>query len=166
MDIKDRINLIIQQYSLTPSKFADVIGVQRSNISHILSGRNKPSLDFILKVLEKFPDISSDWLIKGEEDQNSIVVEQEEDTPLLPFQADQNLNEMPKPDSTFKGSKIENLPPFIQEPVKNQQENPLKQPQVDIKVQNDSVVQPNSEKRIKRVIVFYDDNSFEEFSSR
>ncbi|MDA9585042.1 helix-turn-helix transcriptional regulator, partial [Flavobacteriaceae bacterium] len=50
---------------LTASLFADKIGVQRSSISHILSGRNKPSLDFILKVTNTFTDVDIYWLLNG-----------------------------------------------------------------------------------------------------
>lgn len=50
---------------LSPSQFADEIGVQRSGVSHILSGRNKPSLDFILKILTRFPEVDADWLLFG-----------------------------------------------------------------------------------------------------
>jgi transcriptional regulator with XRE-family HTH domain len=56
----------MEDHSLSSSQMADKIGVQRSAISHILSGRNKPSLDFILKLLRAFSDVSSDWLLKGE----------------------------------------------------------------------------------------------------
>jgi|AntAceMinimDraft_17_1070374.scaffolds.fasta_scaffold02919_3 transcriptional regulator with XRE-family HTH domain len=61
----NRISLIIKTKNLTASKFADKIGVQRSSISHILSGRNKPGLELIQKTLKNFPEISSDWLISG-----------------------------------------------------------------------------------------------------
>lgn len=64
-DITDRVKKIMDDHDLSSSQMADRIGVQRSAISHILSGRNKPSLDFILKVLEAFSDVSSDWLLKG-----------------------------------------------------------------------------------------------------
>ena len=47
------------------SSFSEKIGVQRSSISHILSGRNKPSLDFILKVLSSFPEVDLYWLLNG-----------------------------------------------------------------------------------------------------
>lgn len=60
-----RIKSLISVKNLTASQFADLLGVQRSNISHILSGRNKPSLDFILKITEHFPNVSIDWLING-----------------------------------------------------------------------------------------------------
>jgi transcriptional regulator with XRE-family HTH domain len=50
---------------LSSAAFADIIGVQRSSISHILSERNKPSLDFILKILHAYPSVSSEWLLKG-----------------------------------------------------------------------------------------------------
>jgi len=65
-EIKDRIKQLIASKTLTPAKFADIIGVQRSGISHILSGRNKPSLDVLNKILVSFPDVSGDWLITGE----------------------------------------------------------------------------------------------------
>ncbi len=52
--------------NVSPIQFASSLGVQRSGISHILSGRNKPSLDFILKILETFPDVNEKWLLKGE----------------------------------------------------------------------------------------------------
>lgn len=62
----DRIKSLLAVKNLTSSQFANEIGVQRSGISHILSGRNKPSLDFILKILDHFPEINEVWLLKGE----------------------------------------------------------------------------------------------------
>ncbi|MCB9190570.1 MAG: helix-turn-helix transcriptional regulator [Flavobacteriales bacterium] len=64
--ITERLKKIMEDNELSSSQMADRIGVQRSAISHILSGRNKPSLDFILKVLESFSDISSEWLLRGQ----------------------------------------------------------------------------------------------------
>jgi len=61
----DRILLILQIKNLSSSKFAEEIGVQRSGISHIISGRNKPSLEFVQKLLNRFPDINAEWLISG-----------------------------------------------------------------------------------------------------
>ena len=63
--MKERIQKIIDLEKLTASKFADIIGVQRSSVSHIISGRNKPSLDFVQKILSKFPEINTDWLLSG-----------------------------------------------------------------------------------------------------
>lgn len=60
-----RLKKVIQYYQLTASNFADKIEVQRSSISHILSGRNKPSLDFVLKVVNKFPEVDMYWLLNG-----------------------------------------------------------------------------------------------------
>jgi len=65
LEIKDRILKILNTENMSSAKFADIIGVQRSNISHILSGRNNPGLDFLQKVLTKFPSINSDWLLIG-----------------------------------------------------------------------------------------------------
>ena len=61
-----RIALILQTQNLTVSQFADRIGVQRSALSHVLGGRNNPSLDFVTKILRTFPEIRSQWLLFGE----------------------------------------------------------------------------------------------------
>jgi transcriptional regulator with XRE-family HTH domain len=61
----NRIELILKTQNLTPTQFADAIGIQRSGMSHILSGRNNPSLDFVMKVLNRFPEINAEWLLTG-----------------------------------------------------------------------------------------------------
>ncbi|MDC0571716.1 helix-turn-helix domain-containing protein [Flavobacteriaceae bacterium] len=60
-----QLNKIMDYYGLSASAFAELIQVQRSSISHILSGRNKPSLDFILKLNTAFPDVNLYWLLNG-----------------------------------------------------------------------------------------------------
>ena len=60
-----RLELVIDYYGESASSFAEKIGVQRSSISHILSGRNKPSLEFVLKVLSSYPDVELYWLLNG-----------------------------------------------------------------------------------------------------
>ena len=60
-----RLQKVIDYYGESASSFAEKIGVQRSSISHILSGRNKPSLDFVLKVLSSFPEVELYWLMNG-----------------------------------------------------------------------------------------------------
>ena len=65
IDFTNRLKKILENHQLTASLFADKIGVQRSSISHILSGRNKPSLDFILKVTNEFSDVDIYWLLNG-----------------------------------------------------------------------------------------------------
>ena len=60
-----RLQKILDFYSLSASGLAQKIGVQRSSISHIVSGRNKPSLDFITKILSAFEEVDFDWLING-----------------------------------------------------------------------------------------------------
>jgi transcriptional regulator with XRE-family HTH domain len=65
MEIKDRIRMIIDSQRLTAGAFADKIGVQRSNVSHVLSGRNKPSFEFVEKMLLAFPKVQAHWLLTG-----------------------------------------------------------------------------------------------------
>ena len=61
----ERLQKVIDFYGETASSFAEKIGVQRSSISHILSGRNKPSLDFVMKVLHTYPEVELYWLLNG-----------------------------------------------------------------------------------------------------
>ena len=65
LQMKDRITLLIKAKNLTAAQFADEIGVQKSSISHILSGRNNASLDFIQKILVSYPDVNMEWLMFG-----------------------------------------------------------------------------------------------------
>ncbi|KAF2337148.1 helix-turn-helix domain-containing protein [Flavobacterium daemonense] len=64
-DFVKRLEIILEYYGINASSFADKIGVQRSSMSHLLSGRNKPSLDFVMKILEVFPDVDIYWLLNG-----------------------------------------------------------------------------------------------------
>ncbi|MDD4819812.1 MAG: helix-turn-helix transcriptional regulator [Flavobacteriales bacterium] len=63
--LNDRIVQLMKHLDLTPATFADEIGVQRSGITHITNGRNRPSLDMISKIIDCFPDVSLEWLLKG-----------------------------------------------------------------------------------------------------
>lgn len=75
MDLADRIKTIITVNNLTSSSFADKIGVQRSGVSHILNGRNRPSMDFLLKVIEAFPRVDAGWLLTGKSPESPMPEE-------------------------------------------------------------------------------------------
>ncbi|WP_100611525.1 helix-turn-helix domain-containing protein [Confluentibacter lentus] len=64
-DFAKRLQEVIDFYGESASSFAEKIGVQRSSISHILSGRNKPSLDFVLKILSTYQEVELYWLLNG-----------------------------------------------------------------------------------------------------
>ena len=63
--MEERLEYLIQHYEITASKLADLLDVQRSGISHILAGRNKPSYDFLIRLLDHFPEIDANWLLTG-----------------------------------------------------------------------------------------------------
>ncbi len=65
VEFADRLKHLMDYYQLSASAFADRIQVQRSSISHLLSGRNKPSLDFVLKVIKEFDEVELYWLLNG-----------------------------------------------------------------------------------------------------
>ena len=61
----DRLEQLMENHQLNAASFSEKIGVQRSSLSHILSRRNKPSLDFILKIQAQFDEVDFDWLLVG-----------------------------------------------------------------------------------------------------
>lgn len=138
----DRINQIIQSKGLSLSGFAEEIGVQRSSISHILSGRNRPSLDFVVKVLDRYPEISSDWLISGKgsfKEESNLFKQSNEDSakdlaPKESISGDEDKNQkvrtngpIPKTDDTFKSKDSR-----------------------------------KSQRNIKKIILLYEDDTYEE----
>jgi len=64
-DFIKRLEIIFEFYSVSASAFADSIGVQRSALSHLMSGRNKPSLDLIMKIVEAYPEVDLYWPLNG-----------------------------------------------------------------------------------------------------
>lgn len=139
MKLKNRILEILENSGLTPSEFAEKIDVQRSAISHITSGRNKPSLDFLIKIKKSFPEIDTDWLIFGEEKQetNPPLTSEKETSPLLDLNLfSEQKNEIPSlfNDVPSEVGKVEKQQPSI------------------------------NKKKIKRIVFIYDDNSFEDFT--
>jgi transcriptional regulator with XRE-family HTH domain len=100
-EIKDRILKLLNTENMSSAKFADLIGVQRSNISHILSGRNNPGLDFLQKVMHRFPLLNSEWLLlgKGEMFKQTKQAELNFNAPkeMNPFKPVEKISESPAP---------------------------------------------------------------------
>ncbi|SDF39148.1 Helix-turn-helix [Dyadobacter soli] len=98
MDLTDKIKQILVDKNITPSLFADEIGIQRSSMSHILAGRNKPSLDMVQKIVKRFPDLGISWILDDEplpeiapEPANEPVLESRKKVTSAPQPAQPNL---------------------------------------------------------------------------
>ena len=96
-DFAQRLQKIFDYYSLSATAFAEEIDFNRSTISHLLSGRNKPSLEFVMKVLQKFPEVGLDWLAFGkgsfpssEKKENAISNNQTESEKTLDLFSERN----------------------------------------------------------------------------
>jgi transcriptional regulator with XRE-family HTH domain len=63
--MEERIRKFMEYKGISPSELADTIGVQRSNVTHVLKNRNKPSFQFIEKMLQVYPDLNAKWLLLG-----------------------------------------------------------------------------------------------------
>ena len=131
----NRLQKMLEYYDLSAASFADKIEVGRSSISHILSGRNKPSLDFVMKVVKNFPEVELYWLLNGKG--------------TFP----------PKPTSVEK----ENIPKAIKEDISQKYPTVNTDPfeKKKIPVENMGSVH----RKIKRIVFFYEDGSFEAFEN-
>lgn len=144
MELKNRILEIMEKSGLTPSEFADKIEVQRSAISHITSGRNKPSLEFLIKIKSTFPEIDSDWLVFGIEkepqtEENFSSDEKSEKTE----DSYPTLFELFDTDDKIEKLDTENIPQEI----------------------NTTKKENSNQKKMIRALLFFDDGTFEEFVS-
>ncbi|MFH0759665.1 MAG: helix-turn-helix transcriptional regulator [Bacteroidota bacterium] len=147
--MKERLLQLLDLEHLSPSKFADLIGVQRSSVSHVLSGRNNPSYDFLQKTLKAFPGLKADWLMLGQ----GIMYEHmgrvgadlfARDPRDQVFTADLPFSEMP---ATVTG-----LPEGKERGIKAEQTVPK-----DAKMTN------TEGRNVVQVMIFYDDDTFSSF---
>ena len=160
MDLKDRIEKIMQNEAMNAVQFASEIGIQGSTLSHILNGRNKPSLEVVMKILKRFDYINSDWLIFGEGPMNRS--ERQSKTPTLFDSQDlSNTNTVNYPQKTEQ--KIESLQSHFQQ--KPEQKEIISE-SVNSKIPEENKIAPVVvEKIIKRIIVYFNDNTFQEFTT-
>jgi transcriptional regulator with XRE-family HTH domain len=137
-DLDKRLIKFIDSLNLNHSQFSDKIGVQRSSISHILSGRNKPSYDFLQKIFIAYPDLNADWLILGRGSVNNVdaTVEKEKIS-------DQIKN------NTIKG------PEHARE---------VRKYEISQEMSEKHDIKSAHIKLAKKVVIFYDDGTFREYN--
>lgn len=141
--MKDRIAHIIRAKNLTAAEFAIRLGIQPSNISHLLSGRNNPSLDFVRKLKETFPEYNLDWIIFGT---GPMTVSE----PFLPPKAVTDSHVLEK-----QAEEIESVSPA--ESLLNLEEQPTPMSGQQL---------PSHLSGWKKLILVYEDNTFEVLSPR
>ena len=156
----DTVNSRIQQFlnmeGVSPAQLADQLGIQRSGLSHLLSGRNKPSFDFITKLLSSYPNLQADWLLLGRgkpyKDASSAVSAPEV-APVLPI---------------FE-PEIPEIEPFEDLPEEKpvQPEFAVKPTEIESVMEEKTSVQPRENpvfapRTVSSITIFYSDGTFEE----
>lgn len=156
--MKEQLYKLIEAEGLTPAKFADEIGVQRSSISHILSGRNKPSYDFISKVLKRFSGINAEWLITGNGNmiKSTIQSDIEKSKQISLFES----NTTGKPTEKINSGKDSTV-----REEKQGETNILSNEKKKREIQTDKTKFTNVN-NVKYILVFYEDGNFEQFTPR
>jgi transcriptional regulator with XRE-family HTH domain len=130
----ERILSIIKYLNLSPSDFAEEIGVQRSSISHLISGRNKPSLEFIQKILSRFPEINTEWVINGSGE-------------MVKGMSNQVTGELP----------------FTEPMFKEKQEIPQVEKKIGPRINTKKKTIEPEERQVEKIIYLYKDKTFREY---
>jgi DNA-binding XRE family transcriptional regulator len=155
----NRIFAFIESLQLTPTEFADTIGVSRASISSIKTGRTQPTLSLVEKIKQRFPEIDINWLILGEGDA-PIVNCSEKEIELLSNDEIKSEIEV-APNSSNDDTANEYQAVYIAETPRKTDEGTQ-----EINRETDVLTQSKFERKrsIKKVILLYDDGSFEEFN--
>lgn len=146
--MKDRIKLIMEKENLAPAKFADRLQINRAIISHILNGRNNPSLDVVARILGEMNYINAEWLINGTG--NMYKEGFSTNSPLSePDLFNQNLPDTTRTVETFEKPKETAFKPLVN----------------DHQLLDNKIVAPqkSNDRKITQIIIYYDDSTFEIF---
>jgi transcriptional regulator with XRE-family HTH domain len=160
MNLSEKIELLIKRKQLSASQFADKLGIPRSSISHILSGRNKPSLDVVQKILRVFPEITAEDLLFEDRTLGALASVKESLTPsaVTPSLFDPIL---PKPSESVKNNLPEQT--IVQSNLRKPKENGLTDRTSAVSMPSPtSTHSAHLEKKIERVLIFYTDGTFSE----
>ena len=146
---------------MTPARFADTLQIGRPVISHILNGRNNPSLDVISRILAEMPHINAEWLISGK---GQMYKNESERSHQSPISAPSSFLGSGNQPDLFAQNYTE--PTGYADKPKYDKENELTTPQNTIDIPVKEVVRyiERPEKKIARIIIYYNDNTFEEFN--
>ena len=161
MTINDKIKQILIDKNLTPSYFADEIGVQRSSISHILSGRNRPSFDIIQKIIRRFPELGYEWIMEEDNQPASSSVHAGYSS---------NRGVVARSNVERYGSS-EPLPISYPPPIANIRSQRNEIPPVAVGLppvtgieQPATIATSSNDKKVERILIFYTDGSFREYT--
>jgi len=150
----ERIQQIMDYGGIKPGEFAEQIGINRSAISHILNGRNKPSLDVVSRILKRYDYISSDWLLSGEGNMTK-------DNQPIPATGSRFPVKQP---TLF--DEIQSVTSEKKSEEKYSTENRVKEPEnyPQSTVNEIKEVRIPTTKKITKLIIFYSDNTFDTFA--
>jgi transcriptional regulator with XRE-family HTH domain len=152
-DFIKRLEIILEYYSLSASAFADRISVQRSSLSHLLSGRNKPSLDFILKIVEEFTEVDLYWILNGKGTFPKSEIKIQEKIIYVPT---------PPNEEVKKNSDIKNESDLFSQNII--EENTAVKNNLEEKISNtQNIAQTKNSPNIERIVIFYANGSFKEY---
>ena len=157
--MREKLQLLMNAENLTGSKLAEYLGIQPSSISHILGGRNKPSLDFVQKILQRYPRINPDWLLLDSEEMYRA-----DSSPASSVATSAELQFSESPSMAESATQAE---PSAAENQSSPADYTTQAPSTPSNVVDTiaPLVAPHS-RGVKRIIVMFDDHTFESYEPR
>ncbi|MBP6055085.1 MAG: helix-turn-helix transcriptional regulator [Cytophagaceae bacterium] len=159
MNLSEKIELLIKRKQLSASQFADKLGIPRSSISHILSGRNKPSLDVVQKILRVFPEISAEDLLFEDRSLGASLTTSSPKEAIPVASTSPSLFDAVLPTPSESPKNILPEPTIVQSNLRRPKETPVSARQDEPVT---PVIPQRLEKNIERVLIFYTDGTFSE----
>ena len=156
--MREKLLKLMEHEKLTASRLAELLGIRSSGISHILSERNKPSYDFLQKILRRFPNINPDWLLL-DSDQMYRNAEAGAAKPLV---SDNVTNSATNSELAFDDKNF----PFKTDLVETAQQHISTCAERNLQSEIPSYALPNERRGVKRVIVLFEDHTFESYDVR
>lgn len=153
--MNERLRQFLTMEDLTPARFAEIMDIQRSGISHLLAGRNKPSFEFIQKMMAAFPDLNSEWLILGKGKPYKTSDRTAPDPADLPLETASAISDEPD----LFSANDEEIPDAEEVTVKIAESQPAEN---RVETAPLTAVKEKSARKIARITVFYTDGTFEE----
>lgn len=134
--MKQRLEQFLSAENLSKAQFADAINVARASVSHIFAGRNNPGYEFIVNLMDAFPDLNIEWLLKGKGKM---------------YKSGAETDRQPDFGGLFNSQEPENPP------------SPSQKPDIKEVIPQLSTIPQPQKSKVKKIVLFFDDNTYQEF---
>jgi transcriptional regulator with XRE-family HTH domain len=164
-----RLEQFLAAENITQSQLADTIGVARAGVSHVLAGRNKPGYDFLLNIMNHYPDLNIEWLMTGKGKMYKSIQPVQSPSAQTPEPSAASISSLPTDDIgnlfsslTSEGENASETPRELNIPEQTHTDDTNIKISKDISTILNTLQSPVKQRVVTKVVLFFDDNTFQE----